>query len=283
MTTLYQYLNCSTSGVRTLDLQLIAQIQRIAPGVLVKFDHLPVQLGAGCHPYLQAPAVKALELAISDRGGQVMVVNSAYRTLAQQAILFAHFQHKRCGIKAAAQPGLSNHNSGLSVDTEDASGWKRYLERHGWDWIGSFDPMHFSYIGGGVANIQALSIKVFQQLYNFNHPSHAIQEDGRMGAKTMNALLSTSVDGFSKTPSGLPNGLPPGTVSSSKFPSLRQGMNGDAVKKLQLALVQKKIPLRVDGDFGPATTTAVKKFQKLAGLDFDGVVGVSTSLALGLR
>ncbi len=120
MATLYQYQNCSTAGIRALDLQLINQIERIAPGVLVRFDHLPVRIGAGCHPYLQKPALRALELAISDRGGRVMVVNSAYRTLAQQAILHAHSQHKRCGILAAAQPGLSNHNSGLSLDVEDA-------------------------------------------------------------------------------------------------------------------------------------------------------------------
>lgn len=74
MTTIYQYSVCSTSGIRGLDLQLIYQIQRIALGALIRFDDLPVELGAGCHPYLQPVAVKALELAIRDRGGRLMVV-----------------------------------------------------------------------------------------------------------------------------------------------------------------------------------------------------------------
>lgn len=42
-------------------------------------------------------------------------------------------------------------------------------------------------------------------------------------------------------------------------------------------------PLRADGKYGPATTAAVKAFQKLAGLKVDGVAGEVTRAAIRLR
>lgn len=42
-------------------------------------------------------------------------------------------------------------------------------------------------------------------------------------------------------------------------------------------------PLKVDGKYGPGTTTAVKAFQKLARLKVDGVAGDITRAALRLR
>ncbi|MBE9193476.1 hypothetical protein IQ230_24685 [Gloeocapsopsis crepidinum LEGE 06123] len=37
--------------------------------------------------------------------GVKMKINSAYRTLAQQAILYAQYQQRRCGVRVAAVPG----------------------------------------------------------------------------------------------------------------------------------------------------------------------------------
>ena len=282
MTVLHQYKDCSTAGVRTLDLQLIAQIQRIAPGVLMKFDHLPVKLGAGCHPYLQPPALRALELAISSRGGRVMVVNSAYRTLAQQAILHAHYKHKRCGILAAAQPGLSNHNSALSLDIEDAPGWKRHLEHHGWDWIGSFDPMHYDYKAGSAKDLRFLSTKAFQQLWNLNYPTSKVAEDGMFGAHTHAALMSVSDTGFRHTPIEAVEKTPIPNVATTFSPSLSFGMSGSYVMEMQQALVKRGFLTDADGVFGQVTQKAVRKYQASAGLDADGVVGMGTRSHLGL-
>lgn len=284
MTTISEYHNCSTSGVRQLDLQLIAQIQKLAPGVLVKFDHLPVNLGAGCHPYLQAAAVAALEKAIALRGVK-MTVNSAYRTLAQQAILYAHQQNRRCGIRAAAAPGKSNHNTALALDVEDAMGWRPYLERHGWDWIGSFDPMHFDYEGHGVVDMRHLSTLAFQKLYNRNNRNAKLAEDGMWGQATQQALMQTLVGGFGIADSISPEITPTplnGAVSGSKIASLRWGDRGSAVELLQDRLNGAGFGLVADGDFGKATLDAVKEFQRLNGLVADGVVGAATKKALAL-
>jgi len=53
--------------------------------------------------------------------------------------------------------------------------------------------------------------------------------------------------------------------------TLRKGMKGDDVKKMQ-----KAIGVAADGDFGPGTLVAVKKWQKLNGLVADGIVGPAT-------
>lgn len=58
---------------------------------------------------------------------------------------------------------------------------------------------------------------------------------------------------------------------SSAARTLRKGMQGDDVKKMQKAL-----GVTADGDFGFGTQTAVKKWQKMNGLVADGIVGPAT-------
>lgn len=280
MTTIANYRNCSTGGIRALDLQLIAQIQRIAPGVLVRCDHLPVALGAGCHPYLQAPAVEALDKAIRLRSRQ-MKVNSAYRTLAQQAVLYAHYKNRRCGIRAAALPGRSNHNTALAIDVEDADQWRPYLERFGWDWIGSFDPMHFDFEGFGGKNINYFSILAFQQIWNRNYPKLARSEDGTWGGATEQALMQTLISGFGlgSTVSVLGSTHLEDVAHESKIASMRIGDRSKDVLLLQARLNGAGFGLVEDGEFGKATLDAVKEFQRLMGLVVDGVVGMATKKA----
>lgn len=191
------YTSCSTAGCRAIDLQLIAQIQKLAPGLLVSFSHLPIICGAGCHAYLQAPAAIALSKAIKARGVN-MVVNSAYRTLIQQAILYEHYCAGRCGIQIASVPGGSNHNTALAIDIEDPLGWRPHLEKFGWRWLGNRDRVHFDFGGGGTKDMRMLSTKAFQQLWNLNHPKAKIAEDGQWGPVTRSKLMSCSASGFTK-------------------------------------------------------------------------------------
>lgn len=64
---------------------------------------------------------------------------------------------------------------------------------------------------------------------------------------------------------------PKKAAASSEVRTLRKGMKGDDVAKMQ-----KAIGVAADGDFGPGTLVAVKKWQKLNGLVADGIVGPAT-------
>jgi len=89
---------------------------------------------------------------------------------------------------------------------------------------------------------------------------------------------------------GIPKGLystdelrKAGVDVADNTPTLRRGNQGDEVADLQMLLDSKYgYDLEVDGNFGKATETAVKDFQKKHGLSADGVVGKKTWAALGV-
>lgn len=72
-----------------------------------------------------------------------------------------------------------------------------------------------------------------------------------------------------------------------ELPLLKMGDTGAAVKALQSLLIMAGFDcggFGADGDFGAATDTAVRDFQKKAGLTADGCVGEATMGALlGVR
>lgn len=59
---------------------------------------------------------------------------------------------------------------------------------------------------------------------------------------------------------------------SAPFVPIKKGDKGDRVKNLQTMLNKQGAKLTVDGDFGPATETAVKAFEKKVGATQDGIV-----------
>lgn len=89
---------------------------------------------------------------------------------------------------------------------------------------------------------------------------------------------------------GIPKGLytteelrKEGIGVTDNTPTLRRGNKGEAVEELQALLNAKfGFDLEIDGDFGRATETAVKEFQKKHGLVTDGIVGKKTWAALGV-
>ena len=69
-----------------------------------------------------------------------------------------------------------------------------------------------------------------------------------------------------------------------KPPQVSAGATGPAVVLLQKELKERGFdPGGVDGSFGPATSAAVRAFQRANQLDVDGVVGGSTWEALGYQ
>jgi putative chitinase len=67
------------------------------------------------------------------------------------------------------------------------------------------------------------------------------------------------------------------------MPALKNGSNGDDVKRLQQALKDKGLYTGpIDGAFGPGTEAAVRAFQASKGLGADGVAGPVTKAALGI-
>jgi hypothetical protein len=63
---------------------------------------------------------------------------------------------------------------------------------------------------------------------------------------------------------------------------LQYGAAGEDVKVLQTALGQAGYRLSVDGEFGPNTQTAVRRFQMQHQLTVDGIVGAKTAAFLDL-
>ena len=254
---------CSTAVANGLSQQIIDEMNAIVPNVLVKFDHLNIKSGAAVFPYLQRSALEALDRAISERG-TTMSINSAYRTIAQQLILFNHSQRRRCGITIAARPGRSNHQSGLAIDINDAQGWQPHLERHGWKWLGRKDPPHFDYVRGGTRDIRSLAVLAFQKLWNKNNPSDLITEDSIYGPQAEARLNKSPIEGFGVIPVG-------GVARTLRLS--KPLMQGQDVRELQETLVKAGFSLTVDGFYGAETEKAVREYQQQQGLVVDGIFG----------
>ena len=258
--------SCSTAVVNGLSQQLIEEMNLIAPNTLIRFDDLNVQLGPAVWPYLQLPAKAALARAIRERS-KPLIVNSAYRTIAQQVILYNHFRAGRCGIQAAAWPGRSNHQSGLAIDIQNADGWRPYLQRYGWRWAGAGDYPHFDYVRGGVRDIRGTAVIAFQRLWNHHNLNDPIDEDGIYGPSSHSRLINSPIEGFGLTPIG----------GGGRVLRLSQPlMHGADVRVIQTALVKAGIEVTVDGVYGPGTEAAVKQYQTKANLTVDGIVGPTT-------
>ena len=276
--------SCSTVVVRGLDKQIIAQMNRLVSGALDDFSSSKIRLGQAVWPLLQPAAKRALDRAVANRG-KILIVNSAYRTIAQQLIHFKDDQANRCGISIAAEPGKSNHQSGLALDIEDHQGWRSFLEAQGWRWLGPSDPVHFDFKGSGVRNIGSTAILAFQQLWNQNNPGDEILEDGDWGPATASRLGKSPASGFANGPTlGTVTTNGGGVELGDRLLQLTSPLlEGDDVCQVQQALTRNGSQLVVDGFFGPDTDKAVKAFQQQKQLQpVDGIVGPATLAALGL-
>lgn len=285
---------CSTAAVRGLSLQIIEEMNRLIPGgVLVGIDDLDVTgNSATVNFFLQPKAKQALAQSIASRGVK-LAINSCFRTVVQQHILFS-WQGSDC-VSIAATPGRSNHEDGYAIDTPDFAAWRQALEQEGWDWFGRGDEVHFTYVGGGVRDdIGEIGLKAFQTLWNRHNPTDRIDVDGRYGDETASRLDRSPADGFPVTAGNPPPPGPTGSVDPAPTPSaatrilklVSPPMQGDDVSAVQRLLVgagllrQASEANQVDGVYGALTAKAVEQFQLREGLSVDGQVGPNTLKAL---
>ena len=136
--------------------QLDKEIEKLGntPALITKLGHHFTGKRLNLKHYngvvLQEAALKAFLMAQRDlaRKGsnKRILVNSSYRSWTQQAALYARY---KSGISKlpAAPPGHSYHNIGLALDIGN---WgdkdvRAALTRHGWNWLGTKDVVHYSY------------------------------------------------------------------------------------------------------------------------------------------
>ena len=60
------------------------------------------------------------------------------------------------------------------------------------------------------------------------------------------------------------------------LPVLRQGATGQYVRNMQGLLCANGEPVKIDGDFGPSTSSGLRAWQRRAGLSADAVCGKNT-------
>ena len=114
---------------------------------------------------------------------------------------------------------------------------------------------------------------------------NGLSVDGLVGSRTYAMLFSTAAVSNTATDTATDETADSSTDSSSgsgstdtaTYTSLALGATGDAVKRLQSALINLDYPVSsADGTYGALTKTAVTAFQRLNGLTADGVAGALT-------
>jgi N-acetylmuramoyl-L-alanine amidase len=190
---------CATAGVKGLDLQVIHTMNTLVPGLLVPVAHAGIFAPSTVHLVLQRAAHDALIRARERVGNNVkLTVNSCYRTVVQQVLLYNWYLDGRCDIPLAAKPGRSNHEDAAAIDITSHLTWKGILTSEGWVWQGASDKVHFAYRGHGFRDdVGKISIRAFQHLWNQHRGSRkALAEDGVFGHATSEAVLFSPAAGF---------------------------------------------------------------------------------------
>ncbi len=162
----------------------------------------------------------------------------------------------------------SNHAYGAAIDIDAAhngfntghghmplpvvAAFKSEGFRWGGDYHGRTDPMHFEGCDSGEP------ARTFEEWLAYYHCPPSYQPDDHPA---------------------VPIETPAPSVQAR--PIIRLGATGELVTELQTALAAKGLAVKADGDFGPATFAALKKYQASAGIPSDGICGPATWAALG--
>jgi hypothetical protein len=195
--------SCTTASVDGLSRQIIAQARCIKPNAYVPLPSRPnLTIATQVFPYLELEARDRLLKALDAKPKQKMTINSALRTVAQQYLVWRWSATKRCGVPLATPPGESNHEIGVALDIAEAGTWRPALEAQQFKWLGQSDRVHFDYRGSGAnPSSSHTDVLAFQKLWNRNHPTDKITEDGKYSTAVEQRLKQSPPDGFQLGPS----------------------------------------------------------------------------------
>ena len=184
---------CSTAVVLGLSRQIADEIGCEHPNGLVSFSGTSgvTLTSSAVLPYLEQDAASDLSSVAANSSLQV---NSAFRTIAQQYLLYRWYQAGSCGIAAAATVGNSNHESGRAIDLANWSSRVSAMSAHGWAHDVPGDSVHFDHTRS--SDIRGQDTKAFQTLWNRNHPEDPISVDGSYGPQTEARLKMSPATGF---------------------------------------------------------------------------------------
>jgi peptidoglycan hydrolase-like protein with peptidoglycan-binding domain len=180
---------------------------------------------------------------------------------------------------------------GITADGIFGPGTKKALRkfqaRHGLTVDGVAGPRTWRALNRTGASASTKVVKVGGKKRVLGHSVRAVQRelgvpaDGVFGPQTLAALRKFQAR----------HGLTvDGVVGPQTWAALvRDGGRGGKATKARstdsgsgVAALQRALGIGADGEFGPATEAAVKRFQRSNGLTADGVVGPATRAALGL-
>ena len=108
-------------------------------------DSTWIHCSSPCVNKLLSSAATALKNAAVSKNDYI-TLNSAWRSSAQQYLLYNWFLKGICGIGLAAKPGTSNHEGGRAIDTSSYNYWLTTLNSYGWSHpYPTSDAVHFEY------------------------------------------------------------------------------------------------------------------------------------------
>jgi hypothetical protein len=185
--------SCSTMVVLGLSRQIAAEISCMMPGQLERFTPTAnIKFASNAVlPYLAPDAINSVKRAAA---GTTITINSGFRTIAQQHLLYRWKQLGRCNLTAVARPGRSNHESGRALDVSNYSAMLTRMRNQGWSHNVPGDEVHFEFLSA--ADIRGADVQAFQRLWNRNHPEDQIAEDGDYGPVTAARLSRSPGEGF---------------------------------------------------------------------------------------
>ena len=178
-----------------------------------------------------------------------------------------------------ANPGNTEHHSGLAADfmvfSDKALGDRIY------------DYLWANRVRLGVRHI------IWQQSITSTVVDPGVRrpmaDRGNTTANHMDHVHVQFLTDSYTAPSATPALAKPASKPASVSEYLKRGVKSNAVRSLQLGL-NRVFPaysrLSVDGDFGPATESVVREFQRRSHIGADGIVGPVTRarlFAVGIR